>query len=60
MIRFLLFLRAWHAELRLWKHGLKHLLKQPGALESEQLQRMHKVVHRYWVDFSQGYIDLRW
>ncbi len=59
MIRFLLFLRAWHAELRLWRHGIRHMLKQDGSLTEEQLDNMSEVVTRYWVDFSQGYVTLQ-
>lgn len=59
MIRFLLFLRAWHAELRLWRHGLRRSLNEQGALPEETLYRMSETVNQYWVDFSCGYVRLR-
>lgn len=59
MIRFLLFLRAWHAELRLWKYGVRHLLREKGALNEQQLHHMNEVVNRYWIDFSCGYVRIR-
>ena len=59
MIRVLLFLRAWHAELRLWKHGMRHSIGVPGALSEERLHAMADFVNRCWVDFSTGYIKLR-
>lgn len=59
MIRVLLFLRAWHAELRLWKHGLKRHLADPGALSDEQMDYMSKRVNQYWIDFSTGYVRIR-
>lgn len=59
MIRVLLFLRAWHAELRLWRQGMRHHLKLEGALSTEQLQYMSETVRRHWIDFSQGYVTIR-
>jgi hypothetical protein len=59
VIRVLLFLRAWHAELRLWRHGVRHMLRMEGSLNDEQLHQMSMVVNRYWVDFSCGYIRIR-
>lgn len=59
MIRFLLFLRAWHAELRLWRHGISHMMRLDGALNEEQLHNMSEVVNRYWLDFSTGYVHIR-
>lgn len=57
MIRVLLFLRAWHAELRLWKYGMRRVLGLPGAPPEENLQHMRNSVDRFWRDFSTGYVD---
>lgn len=57
MIRVLLFLRAWHAELRLWKHGLRHSMKLDGALEEDALYRMREFVDRCWKEVSMGYVQ---
>lgn len=59
MIRVLLFLRAWHAELRLWKHGLRHMLHESGSLSDDELWRMAERVDKYWLDFSTGYINFK-
>ena len=54
MIRILLFLRAWHSELRMWKHGIRKLLKIDPHLNDEEMGVMRIGVTRKWIDFERG------
>jgi hypothetical protein len=57
MIKVLLFLRAWHAELRLFKYGMRSALGM-SAPSAEVLERMSKTVNQRWIDYSVGYPDI--
>jgi hypothetical protein len=56
MIRTLLFLRAWHAELRVWKFGLQRRLGKMPQISEDNLDNMHKFAMHCWGDFARGYV----
>lgn len=57
MIRTLLFLRAWFAEMVLAKQGLRWALKIEPHLQVEALHLRHQNVRRLWGDFARGYVQ---
>jgi hypothetical protein len=57
MIRILLFLRAWMAEMSLSKQGLRWALKMEPHLNSDALHLRYQYVRRLWGDFARGYVQ---
>ena len=56
MIRTLLFLRAWHAEMRLWRTGLLKLIGKAPGVTDDNMHNAHMFVLRCWGDFVRGEI----
>jgi hypothetical protein len=56
VIRTLLFLRAWHAELRFWRISFQKRIGKLPEITDENMQNLYLTTMRYWGDFARGYV----